>query len=126
MIENTKCTCGHNNPVGTVLCENCGRPLEEDVDKIKQGELNMRYEGAARRSQTYKKTFIDRIWNFFSSVKIAIFLIVITLLVSIVGTILPQERYVPAANKEVWYQDQYGIWGEIYYKLGLGNMYASW
>ena len=126
MIENTKCTCGHNNPVGTVLCEHCGRPLGKDADDIKQGELNMRYEGAARRSQTYKKTVIDRIWNFFSSVKIAIILILITLVASIIGTILPQERYVPAVNKEVWYKQQYGFWGELYYSLGLGDMYASW
>lgn len=126
MIENTKCTCGHNNPVGTLLCENCGRPLGDDAADIKPGELNMRYEGAARRSQTYRKTFIDRVWNFFSSVKVAIILIVITLIASIIGTIFPQERYVPAPNKEAWYQDQYGVWGEIYYDLGLGDMYASW
>lgn len=126
MIENTKCTCGHNNPVGTLLCENCGRPLDKDAEGIKQGELNMRYEGAARRSQTYKKTLIDRIWNFFSSVKVAVILILITLVASIVGTIFPQERYVPAANKEAWYEQQYGVWGEIYYKLGLGDMYGSW
>ena len=126
MIENTKCTCGHNNPIGTILCENCGKPLGEDAANIKQGELNMRYEGTARRSQTYKKTVIDRIWNFFSSVKVAIILIIITLIASIIGTIFPQERYVPALNKGAWYNQQYGVWGDIYYNLGLGNMYASW
>lgn len=126
MIENTKCECGHNNPTGTLLCEHCGRPLGENEAAIKQGELNMRYEGAARRSQTYQRTVIDRIWNFFSSVKVAIILILMTLIASIIGTIFPQERYVPAVNVEAWYQQQYGVWGEIYYKLGLGNMYGSW
>lgn len=126
MIENTKCLCGHNNPVGTVLCEHCGRPLDKDAAEIKQGELNMRYEGAARRSITRNKTIVDRVWNFFSSVKVAIILIVITLVASAIGTIFPQERYVPAANKEAWYQQEYGVWGEWYYKLGLGDMYSSW
>lgn len=126
VIENTKCACGHNNPVGTVLCENCGRSLYEAAAVNKKGELNMRYEGAARRSQTYQKTVIDRIWNFFSSVKVAVIIIVVTLVASIVGTIFPQERYVPAVNKELWYSEEYGVWGEIYYNLGLGNMYASW
>lgn len=126
MIENTKCECGHNNPTGTILCEHCGRTLDDDQATVKKGELNMRYEGAARRSQTYQKTWIDRIWNFFSSVKVAIILILITLVASIIGTIFPQERYVPAVNVEAWYKQQYGAWGEIYYNLGLGDMYNSW
>lgn len=126
MIENTKCSCGHNNPVGTVLCEHCGRPLDKDVAEIKQGQLDMRYEGAARRSQTYKRTVIDRIWNFFSSVRNAVIIIIITLVASIIGTLLPQERYVPSTNPELWYQEKYGIWGKIYHDLGFGNMYASW
>ena len=58
----------------------------------------MRYEGSARRSQTYNKTIIDKIWNFFSSVKIGVTLIVITLIASAVGTIFPQEMYIPPIN----------------------------
>ena len=35
---------------------------------------------------------IDRVWNFFSSVKVAVGLIVITLLAAMIGTIYPQEN----------------------------------
>lgn len=61
-IENTKCECGHQNRVGTVLCESCGKPLQDDGAP---GELlEMRYDGVARRSQRANPNFIDRIWNF--------------------------------------------------------------
>jgi cytochrome c biogenesis protein len=124
-VENTKCDCGHNNPVGTVLCESCGKPLVEEMDNQKQ-TLDMRYEGAARRSQTRNRALIDKVWNFFSSVKVAVILILITLAVSILGTILPQEQYIPSARPEVYYPQQYGVVGEIYYKLGLSDLYSSW
>ena len=57
--------------------------------------VDMRYEGSARRSQTYNKTIVDKIWNFFSSVKVGVTLIVITLIASAIGTIFPQEMYIP-------------------------------
>src|SRR3954466_10968607 len=107
-MENTKCVCGHNNPVGTILCEYCGKPLEEDHDEKRP--LEMRYEGKARRSQTYQTTWFDRVWNFFSSVKVAIILIIITLIASAIGTILPQERYVPSPDPAQYYVEQYGFW----------------
>lgn len=122
-MDNTKCECGHNNPVGTVLCESCGKPL---VEIEGQKSLDMRYEGAARRSQTRNRALIDKIWNFFSSVKVAVVLILITLGVSILGTILPQEQYIPSARPDVFYPQQYGVIGEIYYKLGLSDLYSSW
>ena len=59
MKDDNRCECGHVNPVGTVLCEACGRTLANQ-----QGEkelLDMRYEGSARRSQTYNKSIIDKI-----------------------------------------------------------------
>jgi cytochrome c biogenesis protein len=123
-MENTKCECGHNNPVGTILCEYCGKPLEEDKESNRP--LEMRYEGKARRSQTYQATWFDRVWNFFSSVKVAIVLILITLITSAIGTILPQERYVPSPDPAQYYVEQYGFWGEWFYKLGLSSMYDSW
>ncbi|WP_394141625.1 cytochrome c biogenesis CcdA family protein [Cytobacillus oceanisediminis] len=87
-----KCECGHNHPLGTEICESCGKPFENTK---KQELLDMRYEGLARRSQTYKKAIVDQIWNFFSSVKVGICLIIITLIASAVGTVLPQELYIP-------------------------------
>ena len=120
-----KCDCGHVNPHGTVLCEACGKVLDEkDLDLLL---VDMRYEGSARRSQTYNKTIIDKIWNFFSSVKVGVSLIVITLITSTLGTIFPQEMYIPPNFPAVeYYQDQYGWLGKMYFKLGFHNLYSSW
>lgn len=124
-MNEVKCECGHVNPHGTILCESCGRILD-DKEKDKQ-LLDMRYEGSARRSQTYNKTIIDKIWNFFSSVKVGVWLIVLTLGASALGTILPQEMYIPPVMPaSEYYEDQYGWVGKLYYELGLHNMYGSW
>ncbi|MFC0214901.1 cytochrome c biogenesis protein ResB [Paenibacillus chartarius] len=123
MITNSKCECGHQNPVGTVLCESCGKPLE-DVDS---GELlEMRYDGVARRSQKENPSWIDKIWNFFSSVKIAIYLIVITFIGAALGTIYPQESTFLNLDPSVYYKETYGTLGDLYYKLGLSRTYSSW
>lgn len=124
MFENTKCECGHNNPVGTLLCEYCGKPLEEENKRFTDRE--MRYEGAARKSQIAPQSPFDRIWAFFSSVKVAITLIVITFLLAILGTIYPLEAFIPSPFPEVYYKETYGFWGELFYRLGFTNMYGSW
>jgi cytochrome c biogenesis protein len=126
MIENTKCECGHNNPVGTILCEYCGKPLEESVREKKTIEREMRYEGKARRSQGTPVSLFDRVWNFFSSVKVAIVLILITLVTAGIGTIFPQEKFIPSDDPATYYADTYGIWGELFYQLGFSDMYNSW
>lgn len=124
MFSNTKCQCGHQNHTGTVLCEYCGKPLgeEEEADT----PLEMRYDGAARRSQKTNPTIIDRIWNFFSSVKIAVSLIFITLVSSMLGTIYPQESTFIQFSDPAYYEDNYGLSGKIYYMLGLSHTYESW
>lgn len=121
------------NPEGTVLCEACGKPVEgnQHIDGNEEGKLlNMRYEGSARRSQTYNRSIIDRIWNFFSSVRNGVILIVIALVASAIGTIYPQEMYIPqeATNRDpaVFYEEWYGLTGKIYYQLGFHDLYASW
>ncbi|MBD1371665.1 cytochrome c biogenesis protein ResB [Hazenella sp. IB182357] len=127
MIENTKCACGHNNPVGTILCEYCGKPLDEAIKNSEQTiENEMRYEGKARRSQTYTTSLFDKTWAFFSSVKVAIVLIVITLIASGIGTIFPQETFVPSSNPEGYYEDEYGLLGKWFYLIGFSDMYNSW
>mgnify|MGYP001226706868 CR=1 FL=1 len=118
------CECGHKNPYGTILCESCGKPFGEEANSNEI--LNMRYEGSARRSQTYKRTIIDKIWNFFSSVKVGVWIIVIVLAASAIGTLFPQEIYIQGASPETYYKEQYGIIGELYYKLGFHNLYSSW
>ncbi|MNW36133.1 Cytochrome c biogenesis protein CcsB [compost metagenome] len=124
MIKNTKCECGHQNRVGTVLCEACGKPLYEisNPDEL----LEMRYDGVARRSQRSNPNFIDKIWNFFSSVKVAIYLIIITLIGAIFGTIFEQESNFVNFDPSTFYKEKYGAIGDIYYKLGLSHTYESW
>lgn len=125
-MEEIKCECGHVNPHGTVICESCGRSIGEEIEKSRP-LIDMRYDGSARRSQTHNKTVIDKIWNFFSSVKVGVSLIVITLIASAIGTIFPQEMYIPPnVRPEDFYQDEYGVLGQIYYVLGFHNLYGSW
>lgn len=122
-MEQLHCeSCGHENPPGTQLCQACGKPFHED-----DGPLNMRYEGVALRSQTYQRTFVDQVWNFFASVKVGIWFMFITLVASAIGTIYPQQMYIPSnADPVFYYPDQYGTLGSVYVSLGLHNMYSSW
>jgi cytochrome c biogenesis protein len=129
-MRNLKCECGHVNPEGTVLCEACGKPIEQNqhIDGNNDGKLiNMRYEGSARRSKTRSRTLIDKIWIFFSSVKVGVWIIILTLIASGIGTIYPQEMYIPpTVDPATHYEDQYGFLGKIYYELGFHNLYSSW
>lgn len=121
------CQCGHENPFGTVLCERCGRPQTEEAKKSKL--VDMRYEGSARRSQTYKRSLIDKVWNFFSSVKVGVSIIIAVLATSAIGTLFPQKLFVPAstdADIAAYYERLYGFAGVVYYKLGFYDMYNSW
>ncbi|NNU84049.1 cytochrome c biogenesis protein [Geobacillus sp. BMUD] len=123
-MEQVKCECGHVNPHGTAFCESCGKPMADAGEKPL---LDMRYEGSARRSQTYKKTIIDQIWAFFSSVKVGVALIVMTLIASAIGTIFPQQMYIPPnVDPAEYYKQQYGWAGKLYYELGFNNLYGSW
>lgn len=124
-MNQPKCECGHINPHGTVLCESCGKILIELEEN--ESLLDMRYEGSARRSQTYKKTFVDKIWNFFSSVKVGVWLIVITLTASAIGTILPQKAFTPQnIPTGQYYEEMWGWVGRLYYRLGFHDLYSSW
>ncbi|WP_188206050.1 cytochrome c biogenesis protein ResB [Alkalibacillus aidingensis] len=129
-VKSVKCDCGHINHEGTVLCEACGKPIEgnQHIDgNDEKHVLEMRYEGSARRSKTYKRTFIDKTWAFFSSVKVGVWLIVITLVLSALGTIYPQEKFKnsPLPSSQ-FYVEEYGLTGKIFYQLGFHNMYDSW
>ena len=132
-MNKIKCECGHVNPEGTFLWEACAKPIEENQHldgNDKRKLLNMRYEGTARRSQTYRKSFIDKIWSFFSSVKVGVWLIVIALIASMIGTIFPQAQFIPpnavSRDPAIYYEDQFGLIGKIYYLLGFHEMYSSW
>lgn len=127
-MEKMQCKCGHINPPGTVLCESCGRSLTEKEQTSKL--VDMRYEGTARRSQTYNKTIVDKVWNFFSSVKVGVGIIVLLLVAAAVGTILPQEQYIDVPVRtpetiEAYYSDVYGSIGKVYHFLGFHDLYGS-
>ncbi|MCM3638219.1 cytochrome c biogenesis protein ResB [Sporosarcina luteola] len=126
-MSKIKCHCGHENPFGTVLCEQCGRPQTDEARESKL--IDMRYEGSARRSQTYKRSIVDKIWNFFSSVKVGINIIIAVLATSAIGTLFPQKLFVPAttdADILAYYEKHYGFAGTLYYNLGFYDMYNSW
>lgn len=132
-MNKIKCECGHINSEGTVLCEACGKPVEgnQHLDgNDKKVLLNMRYDGTARRSQTYKRSIIDKTWSFFSSVKVGVWLIVIALVASMFGTIFPQVQFIPenavSRDPAIFYEATFGIFGKIYYILGFHDLYSSW
>lgn len=63
----------------------------------------------------------------FSSVKVGVWLIVITLAASAIGTIFPQEMYItPGIAPAEYYKQEYGFLGQLYYQLGFNNLYGSW
>lgn len=129
-IQNTKCECGHQNSVGTVLCESCGKPLYEEAAGAADEPLEMRYDGVARRSQKANPHLVDRVWNFFSSVKIAVYLIILTLIGAALGTIFQQESTFVNMTEDAefakYYKEEYGTAGVIYHALGLSHTYESW
>jgi cytochrome c biogenesis protein len=123
LIQNTKCECGHQNPVGTTLCENCGKPqYEEESTEL----LEMRYDGVARRSQKENPSLIDLVWRFFSSVRNAIILIAITTGLSALGTIYPQENTFLGIDPAEYYEGNYGVIGKWYYLLGFSDTFSTW
>ncbi len=68
-----------------------------------------------------------RCGSFFSSVKVGIWLIVLLLVTSSLGTVYPQEMYIPpTANPADHYFEEYGFLGQLYYQLGFHNLYGSW
>lgn len=90
-------------------------------------QLDMRYEEAELRSKRKNQSWIDRTWTFFSSVKVGLWLIGLIIIASGVGTIFPQEMYIPQAiPPEEFYGKEYGTAGEIYYALGFHNLFESW
>ncbi len=127
-MNKVQCECGHVNPEGTILCESCGKPIRDGFEKKDSKKLlDMKYDGSARRSQTYKRSIIDKIWNFFSSVKVGIWIIVLLLIASALGTIFPQELYIPQTiPASEFYKDEYGFLGQLYYQLGFHDLYGSW
>lgn len=126
-LKEIKCnSCGHVNPPGTQLCQSCGKMINEDYDKKKIRDL-MRYDGSAIRSKTRSRSFFDKIWIFFTSVKVGVTIILLIALAAAVGTIFPQEYFIPVgADPLEHYSQNYGTLGRLYVELGFHNLYSSW
>lgn len=87
----------------------------------------MRYDGSAIRSKTKSKSIFDKIWIFFTSIKVGVAIILIIAIASSIGTIFPQEYFIPVgADPLQYYTENYGTLGRLYYELGFHNLYSSW
>ena len=72
-------------------------------------------------NQTKGKPFIDRIYDFFCSVKLSISVLLSLALTSIIGTLIEQ------GSEAAHYSEHYGsTWGTIINALNLGDMYHAW
>lgn len=91
-----------------------------------QKPLDMRYDGAPRRSQKTEKDWLDHVWSFFSSVKVGVWLIALTLVGAALGSIYPQEEAFLSPPGIDYYEKNYGWLGKWYYILGLSRTYTSW
>ncbi|KIH71930.1 cytochrome c biogenesis protein ResB [Salinicoccus roseus] len=126
-LKEIKCeSCGHVNPPGTQLCQSCGKMINSDYDKNKIKDL-MRYDGSAVRSKTKSKSIFDKIWIFFTSIKVGVSIILAIAIAASIGTIFPQEYFIPlGVDPAEYYQENYGTLGYLYYSLGFHNLYSSW
>ncbi len=67
-----------------------------------------------------KKNIIDSIWLFFTSMKVAVFFIILLAIVSIAGTLIPQSEQTDI------YQHMYSpFWYNLILTLGVNNLYNS-
>lgn len=73
-----------------------------------------------------RRSIFEWLWDFFASVKVAIVIIVLIALSAIIGTIFPQENFIPSSNPAAYYAQTYGDLGKYYYKFGFSHMYTSW
>jgi cytochrome c biogenesis protein len=79
--------------------------------------------------QTKNKSLVDKVWDFFASVKLAIVIFALISLTSIIGTVL-EQRVEPAKNIQILGR----LFGEsaapglytVFNKLGFMDMYHSW
>lgn len=104
--------CSRGVPAEAVFCPACGQPLTAD----------------ARPEGTRWVWFLDRSWDFFASVRVAIWLILLLALASISGSLIEQEGlYNDWRPPEQYYPFRYGaFWGNFYLKSGLTDAYGSW
>ena len=69
----------------------------------------------------YPADFINRIWRFFTSVRVSIFVFLLMAVTSIVGTLIPQNR-----NPEFYFRKYGDVFAGIFRFLDFIDMYHSW
>lgn len=74
-----------------------------------------------KKAAAKKAGFTDKIWNFFTSLKLVIFLLLILAVLSIAGTIIEQNK--PLQDYYRFFQPETV---DLFRKLGLLDMYHSW
>jgi len=70
---------------------------------------------------TTERSFVEKIWDLFCSLKLTLFLLIALALTSIIGTVLPQGQLPPEYVNSI---SQTKL--QLYTKLGLFDMYHSW
>lgn len=70
---------------------------------------------------TTERSFITKVWDFFCSLKLTLFLLISLALTSIIGTVLPQGNLQPEYLAQISPAKL-----QIYTKLGFFDMYHSW
>ncbi len=79
----------------------------------------------AVHKRTIKRSLIK--FGTFFICQVGVWLIVITLVASAIGTIYPQQMYIPpTVSPAEYYEQQYGLLGKWYYALGFHDLYSSW
>ncbi|BDG61632.1 cytochrome c biogenesis protein ResB [Caldinitratiruptor microaerophilus] len=113
------CICGHVSDAGARYCANCGRPLAAARPAEKAHGPN-----AARRP----RGLLDRVWDFFASVPVAVVLLFLLAAAAVLGTLIDQEgQYSSWMPPDQYYPARYGpLWGRIILATGLSHAYTSW
>jgi cytochrome c biogenesis protein len=85
-------------------------------------------ETTAPEPEKPSKDFLDKTWDFFASVPVAVILLFIIAAASVGGTLIPQEgMYSDWRTPSEFYPFRYGpFWGNLLWKTGMTRMYTSW
>jgi cytochrome c biogenesis protein len=78
-------------------------------------------EDALENKQGIVETIADKVWKFFSSVKLAVVLLIILAIVSIIGTVIQQNE-----APERYLQEYSRTTVDLFEMIGLFDMYHTW
>lgn len=85
-------------------------------------------EEAAQEPERPSKDLLEKTWDFFASVPVAVVLIFVIAAASVAGSLIPQEgMYGDWRPPQDFYPWKYGpVWGNFLFKTGMTRMYTSW